>query len=212
MTPDAPAAGESLFHIHKPDNTGYIRCSEFSKLTDIDGNVLASNISGNASHNITAAGQYLIYGPQCRFDNSTANWDFGRFSGTSNLTSMFRFVADCIEFSGDVSWFDTSNVTDMHDAFAGATKFNNVLSGWDTSSVTTMQAMFSSVKLFNSDISGWDVSNVTQMDFMFDTRYTGVMAFDQDLSGWCVSNIGSYPTRFADLLAPAKLPVWGTCP
>lgn len=175
--------------------------------------------------------------PSLFYNNNTADWDFGKETDTSNVTSMSGLLSGCYKFNGDISALDTSNVTDMTSMFVEAKDFNQDIGGWDTSNViymdsmfgvaesfnqyigdwdtsnvTVMTSMFSGAKSFNQDIGGWDTSKVTLMLNMFREAYD----FDQDLSDWCVTNIKSKPARFDSdsgfINQTVKQPQWGTCP
>ena len=133
-----------------------------------------------------------------------SNWD------TSGVTDMRNMFTAGHAFNDDISKWNTSNVEYMQDMFAGAKSFNQDINAWNTSQVTDMSSMFADAGAFNGDISKWDTSSVTDMFSMFN----GASAFNQDLSSWCVHLISAKPADFDTNsgLAPADLPVWGTCP
>ena len=119
--------------------------------------------------------------------NDTATWEFGEFTDTSKVTTMYRMFKHADSFNGDIS-------------------------NWDTSNVDTMSYLFNYAYAFNQDISAWDTSKVEHMVGMFN----GATAFNQDLSEWCVPNVDAKQKNFDKGAGfegnSAKQPQWGTCP
>ncbi len=113
------------------------------------------------------------------------------FTGTTNLTMMFRNCTSLVEAPSMRTW-DTSQVTNMESVFWGATNFNEDIGDWNTSKVTSMIIMFYNAASFNQPIGRWNTSQVTTMQSMF----SGATAFDQPIGNWDTSKVTSFERLF----------------
>ncbi|MHB0755877.1 BspA family leucine-rich repeat surface protein [Polaribacter sp. M15] len=154
-----------------------------------------NNITGNALHTYSNAGEYevSIIGDFPRIDFSR---DYSEISkdkiieivqwGSNSWTSMeyaFWSASNLIITATDSP--DLSSVTSMSSMFERASSFNQDISSWDVSNVTNMSYMFKGASSFNQNISSWDVSKVTDISNMF----MNATAFNQPLNSWDVSNV-----------------------
>ena len=146
---------------------------------------------------ITAAGEWIVAGPDTVFQDSPGNWQFGDLTDTRCVTNMHSMFRNARAFNSDIGNWNVGNVTDMTKMFALAEAFNKDISNWDVSNVTCMFDMFHNARVFNSDISNWDVSNVTQVTWMF----YGAWEFNSDISNWDVSSVTDMSYMFWDAIS-----------
>ncbi|MFT5281034.1 MAG: hypothetical protein ACI9AR_000487, partial [Flavobacteriaceae bacterium] len=167
---------------------------------DNDGTFDEFGITGDVTHDFTAAGTYTIRiqgdFPRIYFNSagdrakilSVDQWGnqvwtsmANAFEGASNLTVPATDAPDL------------TSVSDFSYMFSSATSFNQDISSWDVSSGTDFSYMFYYAIAFNQDISTWDVSSGTN----FSTMFFNASAFNQDISSWDVSSGTNFSSMFS---------------
>ena len=179
--------------------TGYNYTVDFG-----DSSTPINNVSGNITHNYSAAGTYTvsitgdfprIYFPNTSLDNkykikSIEQW------GNVQWTSMESAFKDCDNLViNAIDSPDLSQVTDMSYMFYGIDSINQSINNWNVSNVTDMSFMFSEMDAVMTSLSNWNVSNVTNMSHMFN----GSEFYNQTLNidSWNVSNVTDMSYMFS---------------
>jgi hypothetical protein len=189
VTNTAPADpwenASGIYHIIKPDNTGFVK---------LDGHAKAyyANTAVFSGNEITEPGEYYVTGPNTRFGDSTADWEFGPDTDTRRVTNMARLLVSSSNFNGSLAEIDTSNVTNMSYMLAGTKAFDQPLDHFNTRKVKDMGGMFSSTGVFNQNLNTWNVSNLESVSRMFSSS----QAFNGNIDGWDLSGVKNFMYMF----------------
>ncbi|WP_417861540.1 BspA family leucine-rich repeat surface protein [Winogradskyella sediminis] len=200
MTWEVAGTSSSAWSIEIPTTgTGYNYTVDFG-----DSSPPINNVSGNITHNYSAAGTYTVSitgdFPRIYFPNTSLNNRYKIKSieqwGNIQWSSMESAFKDCYDLVVNaLDSPDLSQVTDMSYMFYGIDSINQSINNWNVSNVNDMSYMFSEMGAITTSLSNWNVSNVTNMSHMFD----GSEFYNQTLNinSWNVSNVTDMSYMFS---------------